>query len=115
MIDLSRYIQSLSSFKRKSAEFIKQMKETGKPILLTVNGKAEVVVQDAVSFQKFLGLVYDAAQGTIEGLFEANCQGVIPPKSNRTEEREYHKDMYLWRQGDRESFPTTQYRAIATR
>lgn len=30
------------------------MKETGKPIVLTVNGQAEVVVQDAVSYQKVL-------------------------------------------------------------
>ncbi len=54
MINLNRDIQSLSSFKRNTSEFIQQMKETGKPIVLTVNGKAELVVQDAVSYQKFL-------------------------------------------------------------
>ena len=75
MIDLSRDIQSLSSFKRKSAEFIQQMKETGKPIVLTVNGKAEVVVQDAVSYQKFLDMMeyLEAIAGIKEGLADVNA------------------------------------------
>ncbi len=30
------------------------MKQTGKPVVLTVNGKAELVVQDAESYQKLL-------------------------------------------------------------
>ena len=30
------------------------MKQTGEPIVLTVNGKAEVVVQDAKSYQQLL-------------------------------------------------------------
>ena len=36
---------------------MQQMKETGQPIVLTVNGKAELVVQDAESYQKLLELV----------------------------------------------------------
>ena len=48
---LSRDIQSLSVFKRDSSKFIKQMKKTGQPLVLTVNGKAVVVIQDADSFQ----------------------------------------------------------------
>ena len=54
MINLSRDIQSLSTFKRNTNELISQMKETGNPIVLTVNGKAELVVQDAVAYQKLL-------------------------------------------------------------
>ena len=54
MINLSQDIQSLSTFKRNSNELINQMKTTGNPIVLTVNGKAEVIVQDAVSYQKLL-------------------------------------------------------------
>ena len=46
MINLSRDIQSLSTFKRNTNELIIQMKETGNPVVLTVNGKAELVVQD---------------------------------------------------------------------
>lgn len=47
---LTRDIQSLSTFKRDSSKFMRQMKETGQPIVLTVNGKAEMVVLDAESY-----------------------------------------------------------------
>lgn len=54
MLDISRDIQSLSNFKRNTSSAISQMKQTGEPIVLTVNGKAEVVVQDAKSYQQLL-------------------------------------------------------------
>lgn len=54
MLDLSRDIQSLSNFKRNTPEFLRQLKQTGQPVVLTVNGKAELVVQDAASFQKLV-------------------------------------------------------------
>lgn len=54
MINISRDIHSLSSFKRNTLEFLQQLKQTGKPVVLTVNGKAELVVQDAESYQKLL-------------------------------------------------------------
>jgi prevent-host-death family protein len=54
MLDLSRDIDSLSNFKRKTPEFLRQLKETGHPVVLTINGKAELVVQDAASFQKLI-------------------------------------------------------------
>jgi prevent-host-death family protein len=54
MINLKEEIDSLSNFKRNTSEFIEQLKETGKPIVLTINGKAEIVVQDAGSYQKLL-------------------------------------------------------------
>src|SRR5262245_29553541 len=38
MLDISRDINSLSNFKRNTAEFIRQMKQTGHPVILTVNG-----------------------------------------------------------------------------
>jgi PHD/YefM family antitoxin component YafN of YafNO toxin-antitoxin module len=54
MINLREEIDSLSNFKRNTSEFIEQLKESGKPIVLTINGKAELVVQDAGSYQKLL-------------------------------------------------------------
>ena len=51
---LSRDIQSLSVFKRDSSKFIKQMKKTGQPIVLTVNGKAAAVVHDPDNYQEYL-------------------------------------------------------------
>lgn len=57
MINLSRDIQSLSTFKRNTNELIAQMKESGNPLILTVNGKAELVVQDAISYQKLFDTI----------------------------------------------------------
>ena len=51
---LSRDIQSLSVFKRDSSKFIKQIKKTRQPIVLTVNGKAAAVVHDPDSYQEYL-------------------------------------------------------------
>ena len=41
----------MTAFKRKSAGLMKRMKRTGRPLLLTVNGKAEAVVMDAAAYQ----------------------------------------------------------------
>lgn len=49
MIELKN-IHSLSDFKRNAKEFIERIKSTQSPMVLTVNGKAEVVVQDAHAF-----------------------------------------------------------------
>ena len=51
---LTRDIQSLSTFKRDTAKLVRQMKKTKAPVVLTVNGRAELVVQDAESYQKLL-------------------------------------------------------------
>jgi PHD/YefM family antitoxin component YafN of YafNO toxin-antitoxin module len=56
MINLREEINSLSNFKRNTSEFLEQLKESGKPIVLTINGRAELVVQDAGSYQRLLEL-----------------------------------------------------------
>ena len=50
---LTRDIQSLSVFKRDTAKFMRQLKKTKEPIILTVNGKAEMVLLDAESYDYF--------------------------------------------------------------
>jgi prevent-host-death family protein len=55
-MDLSRDIHPLTDFKRNTAEFLAQLKQTGHPLVLTINGKAELVVQDAKSYQRLLDL-----------------------------------------------------------
>ncbi len=47
-------IQSLTDFKRHTVQYLKQMKETGDPMVLTVNGRAELIVQDAEAYQELL-------------------------------------------------------------
>jgi prevent-host-death family protein len=79
MINLSRDIQSLSTFKRNTNELIIQMKETGNPVVLTVNGKAELVVQDAESYQKLLDAVehLETIIGIKKGLEDITKGGAI--------------------------------------
>ena len=56
MLDVNSDINSLSNFKRNTPEFLRQLKETGHPVVLTINGKAELVVQDTASYQKLMEL-----------------------------------------------------------
>jgi prevent-host-death family protein len=60
MLDIAKDIQSLSYFKRNTAEVMKHLKESGNPVVLTVNGKAEVVVQDAAAYQRLMDLAEKA-------------------------------------------------------
>ena len=47
-------IQSLTDFKRNTNQHLKELRKSRRPLVLTVNGKAELVVLDADSFQDFL-------------------------------------------------------------
>lgn len=70
MLNLNRDIHSLTDFKRNTNDFMKQMKETKAPVVLTVNGKAALVVQDAESYQVMLERLeqIDAIEGIRRGL-----------------------------------------------
>lgn len=54
MLNLTRDINSLSNFKRETPKFLEQMKTTNAPIVLTLNGVAEIVVQSAAAYQTLL-------------------------------------------------------------
>jgi prevent-host-death family protein len=70
MIDISQDIHSLTTFKRETAALIKRMKKSGRPLVLTVKGRAEAVVMDAASFQRLWDRV-DATEGIRRGLIQA--------------------------------------------
>lgn len=59
MIDLDD-IQSLTDFKRNTAKYVKKMKKSRNPVVLTVNGKAELVVQNAKAYQEMLARIEQA-------------------------------------------------------
>ena len=46
--------KSLTDFNRNSREHVERLRESGKPELLTVNGEAAVVIQDAGAYQELL-------------------------------------------------------------
>jgi prevent-host-death family protein len=55
-MNLSQDIHPLTDFKRHTSRFLRQLKKTGHPVVLTINGKAELVVQDAASYQRLFEL-----------------------------------------------------------
>lgn len=59
-------IRSLTDFQRNTKAHLKRLKATGRPEVLTVNGRAELIVQDAAAFEDML----DAIRGIQRGLDE---------------------------------------------
>src|ERR1700692_4646121 len=53
VIDL-REVRSVTEFQRNIKEYVGRLKEKKTPLVLTVNGRAELVVQDAESYQLLL-------------------------------------------------------------
>lgn len=75
MLDLANDIRSLSDFKRSTSELLDRIKKTGHPMVLTINGRAEVVVQDAEAYQQLLDRIE-----TVEAL----QRGLADVKAGRT-------------------------------
>jgi len=71
---------SLSDFKRKSADVIKQIQKSRQPVVLTVNGEAQLVVQDVKSYQQMIEALEraEAVAGIRKGL-EALERGETQP------------------------------------
>jgi prevent-host-death family protein len=53
-MDLTDDIRSVTELKRKTREILDQIHQTGRPVVLTVNGKADAVLMDAKSYEKHL-------------------------------------------------------------
>jgi prevent-host-death family protein len=84
MIDVTQDIHSLTTFKRNSSGLMKRMKKTGRPLALTVNGKAEAVLLDAKDYQHVAEHL-DAIASIRQGLLEAE-QGLGQPAKEAFEE-----------------------------
>ena len=78
MLDITKDIQSLTTFRRKSGDFMRQLKRSKRPVVLTVKGKAAAVVQDADAYQRLLDI---AAKGDV---LEAIRQGLDDVARGRT-------------------------------
>jgi prevent-host-death family protein len=91
-LDIGKDIQSLSDFKRNSREFLERMRETGNPVVLTINGKAEVVVQDATSYQRLLDYIdqMEALEGIKRGLADLEAGRVTPLEKFEKDFRKKH-------------------------
>ncbi|MFZ1134535.1 MAG: type II toxin-antitoxin system Phd/YefM family antitoxin [Candidatus Korobacteraceae bacterium] len=70
LLDITRDIHSLTTFRRRSGDFMKQLKKSKRPVVLTVKGKAAAIVQDAEAYQRLLDIAAqaDAEEGIRQGL-----------------------------------------------
>ena len=87
MLDITKDIQSLTTFRRQSSDFIKQLKKSKRPIVLTVNGKAAAVVQDPEAYQRLLDIAAatDEEEAIRQGL-EDVALGLTRPAREVSEE-----------------------------
>ena len=81
MLNLESGVDSLTNFKRQTSEILERLHNTGEPLVLTVNGKAQVVVQDAAAYQK---LVEAAAKAEREETIAAIREGLADVDARRT-------------------------------
>lgn len=92
MLDIGKDIRSLSDFKRSTTDFLQQMRDTGHPVVLTINGKAEIVVQDAASYQKLLDNLDElqTLEGIKRGLTDVEAGRVTSAENFEKEFRKKH-------------------------
>ncbi len=82
MLDITKDIQSLTTFRRRPGDFMKQIKKSKRPVVLTVNGKAAAVVQDAEAYQRLLDIAAsaDAVEGIRQGMEDVRRGRIRPAK-----------------------------------
>ena len=82
MLDLAQDIQSLTAFRRRSGDFLKQLRKSKRPVVLTVRGRAAAVVQDAEAYQRLLDMAAasDAREGIRQGLEDARKRRTRPAR-----------------------------------
>lgn len=75
MFDITKDIHSLTTFRRRPGDFMRQLRKTKRPVVLTVKGQAAAVVQDAEAYQRLLDIAAraDVREGIRQGLAEARA------------------------------------------
>ena len=61
MLDITKDSQSLTTSRRRSGNFMKQLKKSKRPVVLTMKGKAAAIVQDAEAYQRLLDIAAQAS------------------------------------------------------
>ena len=56
MIDAAPESETLSHFQQNTTEWLGRLKATGEPVVLTCDGKEELVVQDAAAYRRMAEL-----------------------------------------------------------
>ena len=79
-MDITKDIQPMTSFRNHSAEVLRHIRTTRRPVILTVNGRAAAVLQDAEAYQRLLDLAAEAsvAEGIRQGLEDVEAGRTRP-------------------------------------
>ena len=82
MLNLTQDIQSLTTFRRRSRDFLKQLRKSKRPVILTVKGRAAAVVQDAEAYQRLLDIAAaaDPREGVRQGLDDVRRRRIRPAR-----------------------------------
>ena len=82
MFDIKKDIQAMTTFRRNPAKLMKHLKKTKAPLVLTVNGKAEAVLQDAEAYQRLLDIAAqaDSREGIRQGKQDVKKGRVRPAR-----------------------------------
>jgi prevent-host-death family protein len=74
----SKDIYSLTDFKQNTTEHLTRLRETGRPEILTVNGKAEAVVMSPAAYDRLVDLALADLRAKIDaGLEDVKAGRVI--------------------------------------
>jgi PHD/YefM family antitoxin component YafN of YafNO toxin-antitoxin module len=67
---------ALADFEQNVKDHVRRVKKSRRPLALTVNGRAEVVLQDAASYQAMLAILEEAESiAAIEAGLQESRQG----------------------------------------
>lgn len=82
-------IRPLTDFKRNTTEFRERLKATGRPEVLTVDGHADLVVQDVAAYQRLLDELerLQTLDGIRRGLLDAEKGRTVPADAMEAELR----------------------------
>ena len=87
MITLNN-IHSLTDFKRNTSAYVEKIKQTKSPLVLTVNGEAELVVQSAKAYQELLDRIHQIEEELKKAKLES-LQSAIAVGAKQLESGEY--------------------------
>ena len=81
-LNIATDIRSLTAFRRSSSAMMKHLKKSKRPLVLTVNGRAAAVVQDAEAYQRLMDIAAraDAREGLRQGLEDARAGRIRPAR-----------------------------------
>ncbi len=90
MLDISKDIQSLTDFKKNTPAFLNELKESERALVLTINGRSELTVMSAETFQGMLSHIeeLETLAGIRRGLEDVKAGRVRPASEAFAEMRQ---------------------------